>query len=66
MSPNEPGRFVDRLTSWCFSILGAVVALYCAVKVLEAIWPALVAIVGIAAITALIIRVIVYFTSQNW
>ena len=50
---------------WCFKILLAVIALYCAVKVLEAIWPALLVIVGIAAIIALIIRLVVYFTSRN-
>ncbi|MDO3175894.1 hypothetical protein [Mycobacteroides abscessus] len=65
MSPNEPGRFVDRLTGWCFGILAAVVALYCAVKVLEVIWPALILIVGIAAIIAVTVRVVVYFTSRN-
>ena len=36
-----PRRWIERLSSWCFSILLASIALYCAVKVLEAIWPAL-------------------------
>ena len=64
VNPNG-SRWVDRLMGWCFSILLAVIALYCAVKVLEAIWPALLVIVGIAAIIALIIRLVVYFTSRN-
>ena len=60
-----PGRFTDRLVGWCFGILGAVIALYCAVKLLEAIWLALVVIIGIVALLALIIRIVVYFTSRN-
>jgi hypothetical protein len=58
-------KWVDRLTSWCFSILAATIALYCAVKLIEAIWPALIVIVGAAAIIALIVRIVVYFTSRN-
>jgi len=65
LNGSNPGRWIDRLIGWCFGILGASIALYCAVKVLEAIWPALVAIVGITAISALIIRIVVYFTSRN-
>jgi hypothetical protein len=65
MNGSNPGRIVDRLISWCFGILGAVIALYCAVKVLEAIWPALIIIVGTAAIIAVIVRIVVYFTSRN-
>jgi hypothetical protein len=62
----DPGRWIDRLSSWCFSILLASIALYCAVKLIEAIWSALLVIVGIAAIIALIIRIVVYYTSRNW
>jgi hypothetical protein len=62
--PN-PGRWIERLSSWCFSILLASIALYCAVKLIEAIWSALLVIVGIVAIIALIVRIVVYFTSRN-
>jgi hypothetical protein len=58
------GRWTDRLIGWCFGILAAVIALYCAVKVLEAIWPALVVILGAVAIIALIIRIVVHYTSR--
>jgi hypothetical protein len=61
----DPGRWVDRLIAWCFGILLGSIALYCAVKVLEAIWPALLMIAGALAISALIIRIVVYFTSRN-
>jgi hypothetical protein len=59
------GRWVDRIIGWCFGILAAVLALYCAVKVLEAVWPTLIVIVGVAAIIALIIRLVVYYTSKK-
>ena len=65
MNGSDPGRWIDQLIGMCFRILLAVIALYCAVKVLEAIWPALIVIVGIGAIIVLIIRVVVYFTSRN-
>nr|WP_090344904.1 hypothetical protein [Mycolicibacterium malmesburyense]CRL76777.1 hypothetical protein CPGR_04087 [Mycolicibacterium malmesburyense] len=65
MSGESPSRWMDRLIGWCFGILGAVIALYCAVKVLEAIWPALVMTVGAVALIALIIRTVVYYTSKN-
>lgn len=60
------GNWAERIAGWCFSILAAVVALYCAVRVLENIWPALVAIVGIAALAAVILRVVVHFTTNNF
>jgi hypothetical protein len=65
MNGTNPGRLVDRLVGWCFAILTGTIALYCAVKMLEAIWPALVVIVGIATIGALITRVVVYYTSKK-
>jgi hypothetical protein len=60
-----PGRWIDRVIGWCFGILAGAIALYCAVKVLEAIWPALLMIAGALAICALIIRIVVYYTSRN-
>lgn len=59
------GRWVNRIVGWCFSILAATIALYGAVKVLEAIWPALVAIVGICVLAAAVVRAIVYFTTNK-
>lgn len=64
MSPNG-GRWIDRLIAWCWGILGGAIALYCAVKLIEAIWPALIVIAGALAIIALIIRIVVYYTSKN-
>ena len=61
----NPGTWINRIVGWCVGLLAGVVALYCAVKVLEVIWPALVMIVGIIALIALIIRLVVYFTSRN-
>jgi heme/copper-type cytochrome/quinol oxidase subunit 4 len=61
----DPSNWVSRVTGWCFSILAAAIALWCAVKVLVGIWPTLAMIAGIIAIIALIIRIVVYFTSRN-
>jgi hypothetical protein len=63
--PN-PGRWVDRVVGWCFGFLGAVIALWCAVRVLEVIWPALAVIVGIATLIVITIRIVVYYTSQKF
>lgn len=61
----SPGGLLNRFVGWCFGILAATFALYCAVKLIEAIWPTLVVIVGTLTIFAAIIRVVVYFTSRN-
>lgn len=65
MSP-DPSHWISRLTGWCFSILAAAVALWCAVRLVCAMWPTLATIVGIAAILVVIIRVVVYYTSQKY
>jgi hypothetical protein len=65
MRPYGPS-WPDRLIGWCFGILLATIALYCAVKLIEAILPALIVIIGVLAIIALIIGAIVVFsTSRN-
>jgi hypothetical protein len=55
----DPGGWVDRMIGWCFSILFAVIALYCAVRLIESILPTLIVIVGVLAIVGLLIGVIV-------
>jgi hypothetical protein len=50
-----PGRWVDRLVGWCFSILAATIALYCAVELIEAILPALIVVVGVLTILGLVV-----------
>ena len=54
MNADGPGSWVNRLTAWCFSILAGAVALYCAVKLIEAILPALIVTIGILTITGLL------------
>lgn len=63
---NGGGSIVQRITGWCFSLLLAMVALYCAVKVLESIWPALLLIVGIVALLVIIWKLVVHFTTTNY
>lgn len=54
MSPN-PGGWIDRIIGWCFGILFGVIALYCAVALIEAMLPTLIAIIGIMALVGLVI-----------
>ncbi len=42
MNGTNPGGLVNRVVGWCFGILAGTIALYCAVNVLESIWPDLV------------------------
>ncbi|WAC90223.1 hypothetical protein [Mycobacterium sp. Aquia_213] len=65
MNP-DPSHWVGRLTGWCFNILAAAIALWCAVKLITAMWPTLATIVGIATIFVVIIRIVVYYTSQKY
>ena len=58
-------RWMDRVVGWCIGIFAATVALYCAVRLVESIWPALLTIIGVGAIIAGIIRFVVYYTSKN-
>lgn len=60
------GGWFNRLIGWCFGILLAVIALYCAVRLIESIAPALVVIVGILTLIAAVIGgFVVFFTLKN-
>jgi hypothetical protein len=59
----EPGRWMDKVIGWCFGILCGVIALYCAVKLIESILPALIVIIGILALIAAVIGVGVVFST---
>lgn len=65
MSDINPATWIHRIVGWCFGLLAGAIALSCALKVLECIWPALVVIVGIIGIIAVFVRIVVYFTSRN-
>ena len=62
-----PGRWIDRLTGWCWGILGGAIALYCAMKLLNAILPTLIVVVGVLAILGLAVSVgfVVFRTWRN-
>jgi heme/copper-type cytochrome/quinol oxidase subunit 4 len=57
----DPGSWVDRMIGWCFGILLGVIALYCTVRLIESILPTLIVIIGIVALIAAIIGLIVVF-----
>lgn len=59
----DPGRWIDRLIGWCFGILLGVIALYCAVRLIESILPTLLVIIGILALIAAIIGLGVVFST---
>lgn len=59
---------MDKVTGWCFGILLGVIALYCAVRLLESILPTLIVIIGILALIAAVIGVFVVIKTMrnNW
>lgn len=59
----DPGSWVDRMTGWCFGILMGVIALYCAVRLIESILPTLIVIIGILALIAALIGVLVVIST---
>lgn len=60
MSGLEPPGLIDRLMSLCLTLLGASIALYCAVKVVQAVLPFLVFVVGTGVLVW--IGIVVYKT----
>ncbi|WP_434615626.1 hypothetical protein [Arthrobacter sp. A5] len=59
VDPN-PRSWFDRVIGACMSVLLAVVALYCAIQVLQSILPFLIACVGVVAIIWAVWAVIQY------
>ncbi|QEX10674.1 hypothetical protein F6X56_13600 [Rhodococcus erythropolis] len=66
MTDSNPKPWFDRAISGCLSILVAAIALYCAVALIEAIWPYLVAAVAVAAIVAATIHIIRARRENHW
>lgn len=56
---------MDRLIGWCFGLLLAAGALFGAVKLLEAVWPALLVIGGVIGLIAGAI-VVIRTQSNSW
>jgi uncharacterized membrane protein len=52
MSPSDPRPWIDRLVSVCLSVLVGAVAIYVAVRLVEAVWAVLLVIVGASAMIA--------------
>lgn len=59
----EPGRWMDKLIGWCFGILLGVIALYCAVQLIQSILPTLIVIIGILALVGFVIGVFVVIST---
>ena len=58
------GGWIDRLIGACIGLLVAAVALYCAVRLIEAVLPALLVVVGVLGIIGLVVGGIVVF--RTW
>jgi hypothetical protein len=59
----EPGKWMDKIIGWCFGILLGVIALYCAVRLIESILPTLIVIIGFLAVVATVIGVVVVIST---
>lgn len=60
---SEPGKWVDKIVGWCFGALMGVIALYCAVRLIESILPTLIVIIGMAGLIAAVIGVFVVIST---
>lgn len=65
MSASDPKSWGDQIVGFSVGCLIAAVALYCAVSVIEAIWPVLVVIVGVISLGAAVIA-IVRWRQSRW
>jgi hypothetical protein len=54
----SPRSLVDRLVGLCFSLLVGAVALYFAVQLIEAIWTALLVILGVCLFIGVAVQVL--------
>lgn len=59
----EPSKWMDKIIGACFGVLLAVIALYCAVRLLESILPTLIVIIGILALIAALIGAFVVIST---
>lgn len=59
----DPSQWMDKIIGWCFGALLGVIALYCAVRLLESILPTLIVIIGIAALIAVALGVVVVIST---
>jgi hypothetical protein len=50
--PRGPRSLLDQLVGLCFTLLLAAIAVHVAVGLIEAVWPALVLILGVGALLA--------------
>lgn len=63
---SETAGPVERAIGMCFRILLAVIALYFAVALIQAIWPWLLLIAGIILVGGIIAFVVIRATRNRW
>ena len=54
-SMSDELNMVEKFKKGCISVLVGVIAVYCAVGVIESIWPTLAIIIGVLGVIALVI-----------
>jgi hypothetical protein len=58
MPSADPRNWLDRLISLCLSLLVGAVAVFIAVKLIEAVWTALLVILGVSAFLAIAVCIL--------
>lgn len=53
MPPADPGRVMDKIVGVCLSVLVGAAAVFIAVRLIEAVWTALLVILGVGAFLGL-------------
>jgi hypothetical protein len=66
MSASDPKSWGDQIVGFAVACLIAAVALYCAISVIESIWPVLVITIGAVAIVTAVVLVAIRTTRNRW
>jgi hypothetical protein len=65
MSPSDPRSWPDKLVGLCMTLLIGAAAVYIAVRLIEAVWTALLVILGVGAFLAVAITLL-RTRNQGW
>jgi hypothetical protein len=65
MSSSDPRPFLDKLVGVCLSVLIGAAAIYIAVRLIQAVWTALLVILGVGAFLA-IAAALLHSRNRDW
>lgn len=60
-SMSDELNMAEKFKKGCISVLVGVVAVYCAVGVIESIWPTLAIIIGVLGVVALLVGAVILY-----